>query len=215
MRVAWLPLIGGFLLGIAGCGDSPVSTADGESSARAKKRPPPVVEEPTEWPISVRFADRPTDQIRSDAELRPDLADHAYVDGDCGVWANIGNFDDARFDPDRDWKRKLAGDCGSERLIVFEFDPPREPARAEAGAFMSVEDICTMGIGETRTDTPAQFNLCNTLNFDAGVVVERNSATVWTVTTDGTAAEATCSGDGSTHTMPFQLTIEMLGDGCP
>ena len=51
----------------------------------------------------------------------------------CGVWANIGNFDDARFDPDRDWKRKLARECGTERLIVFAFDPPREPERAEVG----------------------------------------------------------------------------------
>lgn len=214
MKATWLLLIGGCLLGLTGCGDSPVGTDGDESSALAKKKPPPVVEEPTEWPISVRFADRATDQIRSDAELRTDLPDHAYADGDCGVWANIGNFDDARFDPDRDWKRKLARECGTERLIVFAFDPPREPERAEVGAFMSVEDICTMGVGEIRTGTPAQFNVCNTLSFDAGVVVERNSATVWTVTTDGTGANATCSGDESSHTMPFQLTIEMQGEGC-
>jgi hypothetical protein len=200
------------LVGLAGCGDSPIAT-ESDSATELLKKPPPV-EEPAEWPIAVTFADRDGDQVRSDAELRPELGDHAYVDGDCGVWGNIGNFDDARMDPDREWKRKLARTCDRERVIVFEFDEPRVPARAEVGAFMSVEDICTMSVGdEPRTGVPAQFNVCNVLSFDAGVRVERTDASTWIVSTDGTDAAATCLGDGSTHTMPFELTITLMEPG--
>ncbi|MCL7984637.1 MAG: hypothetical protein M8872_05210 [marine benthic group bacterium] len=213
MRKLGVSLCSILLLGLVGCGDSPVAT-DADSATELLKKPPPV-EEPEEWPIAVTFADRDGDQVRSDAELRPDLSDHAYVDGECGVWGNIGNFDDARMDPDRDWKRKLARTCGTERVIVFEFDEPREPARAEVGAFLSVEDICTMAVGDTpRTGVPAQFNVCNVLSFDAGVQVQRTDASTWIVSTDGTDAAATCLGDGSTHTMPFELTITMLEAGC-
>jgi len=199
-------LVGVMLFGSTGCSDSLVGT-DGESSTAdfKRKKPPPVPEDPGEWPTTVTFADRTGDQIRSDAELRSDLADFSYVDGECGVWANIGNFDDARLDSDRSYKKKLARTCGEARVLVFQFDDGRP--NAEVGAFMNVDGLCSMTVGEVRWTTNAQFNVCNTLVFE-DVRAERTGETAWLVTADGAAADAYCSGgEGSWHNMPFEVTI--------
>lgn len=200
-------LVGALLLGSAACADRVVGTDDAETAVSTPvfKKPPPVPQDPDEWPVTVTFADRFGDQIRSDAELRPDLADFSYVDGECGVMANIGNLDDARFDPDWSYKRKDARNCGAARVLVFEFDDGR-PDR-HFGAFMNADALCAMTVGEVRTGTSVQFNVCTTLVY-SGVRAERTGPASWLVTADGSAAEAFCSGDGgSWHNMPFELTI--------
>ena len=215
MKAIAAMLVGLVAFGFAGCSDTLVGTEEDASTPNFKpKKPPPPPDDPEEWPITVTFADGAGDQIRSDAELRPDLTDYAYADGECGVWANIGNFDDARLDPDRDYKRKDARTCGDPRVLVFEFDDGR-PDRY-FGAFMNVNGLCAMAIGEVRDTTYAQFNVCNTLGFE-DVRAERTSESTWTVSTDGASgAAATCSGDGSSHTMPFALTITAnASNPCP
>lgn len=200
-------LVGALLLGSAACADHVVGTDDVETAVSAPvfKKPPPVPQDPDEWPVTVTLTDRFGDQIRSDAELRPDLTDFSYVDGECGVMANIGNLDDARFDPDWTYKRKDARTCGDARVLVFEFDDGR-PDR-HFGAFMNADALCALGVGDVSTSTRIQFNVCTTLVY-AAVRAERTSAGTWRVTADGTAADAFCSGDGgSWHNMPFEVTI--------
>lgn len=200
-------LVGALLFGSAACADSVVGTDDSESASSPvlKKKPPPVPQDPSEWPVTVTFADRPGDQIRSDAELRSDLPIFSYVDGECGVMAEIGNLDDVRFDPDWSYKKRDARTCGEARVLVFEFDDER-PDR-HFGAFMNADALCALGVGEVSTSTRIQFNVCTTLAY-SGVRAERTGQASWLVTADGSAAEAFCSGDrGSWHNMPFELTI--------
>jgi hypothetical protein len=208
-------LVGIMLVGLAGCSDSIVGT-DGELSNPSFKKGGGNGGgggDPSEWPMTVTFRDAPGDQIRSDAEFRSDLTDFAYSDGECGVMARIGNLDDARFDPDWSYRRKDAQTCGAARVQVFEFDD--RPARTDLGAFMNIDGLCSMAVGEVRDNTHAQFNVCTTLVFE-NVRAERTSATEWTVTTDGASDTAQCSGGGSEpQTMPFELYITAEGDPCP
>ncbi len=155
-------------------------------------------------PTMVTFADRAGDRISSDAALRTDLSNHDYVDGACGVWANIGNFNDARFDPDRDYKKgKHARTCGAARAVVFNFTDGR--GELVAGTFFNIDGLDAMAVGATLSTT-AQFNICNTLRFET-VLATHPTATTWVVTTDGASDLATCSGSGTTNNMPFSLTI--------
>ncbi|MGB5527578.1 MAG: hypothetical protein WBO43_03060 [Gemmatimonadota bacterium] len=187
-----------FALAFAGCSDSVVGTDDEATTTLVKKvKPPPVPDDdPTDFrSVTVTFMDDAGDRIRSDG--RGD-----YVDGNCGVWANIGNFADARFDPDREYKPKLARSCGDPRALVFEF--PDWRGTRTVGAFMNINKIDNLAPGQFFTDS-AQFNVCNTLVFEE-VKTTRNSETTWTVTTNGASDVAVCA-DGSVYAMPFTLTI--------
>ena len=197
-----------FAFAFVGCSDSVVGTDDEATAPLLKKvkPPPPDPDEVDFRPVAVTFTDAPDDLpgVRSDGR-------GPYVDGTCGVWANIGNFADARFDPDRDYKRKMARDpeCGGARALEFDFSDDRE-TRID-GIFMSVEDLDDLAVGDDVTGVHAQFNVCNTLVY-VNVRAVRTSVTSWTVTTDGdgASAAATCSGDGSTQNMPFTLEIEEI-----
>ncbi len=196
-----------FTLAFVGCSDSVVGTDYEATNPLFKKggdKPPPDADEVDFRPVAVTFTGAPGDGpgVRSDGR-------GPYVDGMCGVWANIGNFADARFDPDRDYKRKMARDpeCGAARALVFDFSDDRE-TRID-GIFMSVEDLDDLAVGDDVTGVHAQFNVCNTLVY-VNVRAVRTSATSWTVTTDLASAAATCSGDGSTQNMPFTLEIEEI-----
>jgi hypothetical protein len=190
----------GFAFAFAGCSDSVVGTDDEAATALFKKggnKPPPPPDDEAEFrAVTVTFADSPSDKIRSD--LRG-----AYADGTCGVWANIGNFADVRLDPDRDYKRKLARTCGEARALVFEFGDWR--GTKTVGAFMNIDKLDDLAVGQELTDADAQFNVCNVLLFE-NVRAVRTSATTWTVTTDGASDAAVCA-DGSAYAMPFTLTI--------
>lgn len=190
-----------FAFAFAGCSDS-VTGADDEAATVLFKKggnepPPPPGDETDFRSVTVEFTDEFGDLIHSDGR-------GAYVDGVCGVWANIGNFADARFDPDREYKRKLAPTCGEARVLVFEFPDWRGTRRV--GAFMNIDGIDDLAVGDVVTGS-AQFNVCNTLVFEA-VQTTRTSETAWTVTTNGpgAGAQAVCA-DGSAYSMPFTLTI--------
>ena len=192
-----------FAFAFVGCSDSVVGTDDEATTPLFKKggvKPPPDGEDPVDFrAVTVSFANDLEDKIRSDDR-------GAYVDGDCGVWANIGNFDDARLDPDREYKgKKLARTCGDARALVFEFPDWRETKTV--GAFMNIDGLDAIPFEEppvTRTTT-ALFHVCNTLEFPQ-VLAERTTETTWTVTTDGASDDATCA-DGSVYDMPFTLYI--------
>ena len=77
-------LVGALLLGSAACADRVVGTDDAETSVTTPviTKHPPVPKDPDEWPFTVTFADRFGDKIRTNADLRPDLADFSNVDGE-------------------------------------------------------------------------------------------------------------------------------------
>jgi hypothetical protein len=189
-----------------GCSDSVVGTEDGPSTPLLKKGGngggggggngggggKPGGGDPTERPITVTFADR---GIASDRG-------GPYADGTCGVWANIGNLDDARLDPDRNYKGKVAKQC-DRRVLVFNFTDGT--GQVSTGAFMNIDGLDAMSVNDVIT-TQAQFNVCGPLVY-ASVRATRTSATTWDVTTDGASADAFCSGRGTLNTMPFSLTI--------
>ena len=195
-----------FALALVACSESVVSPDDEATTPLMKKvKPPPPDPGDVDFRrVTVTFTDAPSDGagVRSDGR-------GPYVDGTCGVWANIGNFADARFDPDRDYRRKMARDpeCGAARALEFDFSDDRE-TRID-GIFMSVEDLDDLSVGDDVTGVHAQFNVCNTLAY-LDVRAVRTSATKWTVTTDGASAAATCTGDSSLQNMPFELEIEEI-----
>ena len=194
-----------FAFAFVGCSDSVVGTDDEAANPQFKKggnKPPPDADDPADFrSVTVTFENGDGYLIESDGR-------GAYVDGRCGVWANIGNFDDARLDPDREYKgKKLARTCGDARALVFEFPDPR--GTKTVGAFMNIDGLDAMPTENlpAMMETTALFHVCNTLLFGR-VLAERTSATTWTVTTDGDGAsdEAKCA-DGSVYNMPFTLTI--------
>ena len=195
-----------FALAFVACSESVVSPDDEATTPLVKKvKPPPPDPGDVDFrPVTVTFTDAPGDVpgVRSDGR-------GPYVDGKCGVWANIGNFADARFDPDRDYRRKMARDpeCGVARALEFDFSDDRE-TRTD-GIFMSVEDLDDLLVGDDVTGVHAQFNVCNTLVY-LNVRAVRTSETKWTVTTYGASPAATCTGDGSPQNMPFTLEIEEI-----
>ena len=189
-----------FSLVFVACSESVVSPNDEATTTLVKKVKPPPADDPADDPadfrsVTVEFADGAGDRIRSDAR-------GVYADGECGVWANIGNWADARLDPDRDYKPKLARKCGDPRALVFEF--PDWRGTKTVGAFMNINKIDNLAPGQFFTDS-AQFNVCNTLVFEE-VKTTRNSDGTWTTTTNGASDVAVCA-DGSVYAMPFTLTI--------
>jgi len=205
-----------------GCSDSVVGTEDGPSTPLLAKGGnggggnggggggKPGGDDPTDFrPVTVEFTDGDGYGIQSDAALRTDddYSGPEYADGDCGVWANIGNLNDARMDPDQNFKKKDERNCGSARLLMFEFgndqDGIERPHR-DFGAFMNIDGLDAMAEGTVITT--AQFNICNTLVFSH--VSATRTATEWTITTSGSGAndEAVCA-DGKIYHMPFSLTI--------
>jgi hypothetical protein len=214
MKTIGAVLVGIMLFGLAGCSDSIVGTDADLSSPSFKKGGgggPPGGGDPSEWPMTVTFRDDPGDRIRSDAELRADLTDFSYVDGECGVMATIGNLDDARFDPDWSYKRKDARNCGDARVLVFDFEDRPDQA---TGAFVNIDGLCAIAPGEGRSNTYGQFNVGLPLVF-GGLHATRTAALTWVVSTDGGSDLAT-RDDGTTYHMPFELTITALDpDACP
>jgi len=202
-----------FVLAFVACSDSVVSPDDEATTPLVKKvkPPPPDPGEVDFRPVTVTFTDAPGGEpgVRSDGPGVRSDGRGPYVDGTCGVWANIGNFADARFDPDREYRRKMARDpeCGVARALEFDFSDDRE-TRTD-GIFMSIEDLDDLLLGIPVRGVHAQFNVCNTLVY-LDVSAVRTSETTWTVTTDGASEAATCTGDGSPQNMPFTLEIEEI-----
>ncbi len=161
-----------------------------------------------------------------------------YVDGVCGVMADIGNFDDARLDPDADpIKGKERKTCGDARLLTFIFDAPADGGAPKDnrsdGIFMSVDDVLTVLDGTSALRT-GQFNLCGRLIFNpddeyapangsdllqveyaAGDPADPTDD-IWTVSndtdTDGDGVIddlGFCEGDGRLYHMSFSVEIRM------
>jgi len=191
-----------FALAFAGCSDSVVGTDDEATAPLVKKvKPPPVPDDPPGTDDPTDFRSVTVDFVDAGYKIRSD-GRGPYEDGTCGVWANIGNWDDFRLDPDRDYKRKLARSCGDPRSLVFEF--PDWRGTVTVGAFVNVDGLDALTVG-VPTETTAQFNVCNTLVFE-GVLAERTSASTWAVTATGANADAVCA-DGSGYNLPFTLII--------
>jgi hypothetical protein len=96
--------------------------------------PPPP---PDAFPTKVTFRDALdpstgefTDNIRSDFALRvgdPLYRGPAYEDGVCGVVADLGNFEDARMDPDMSYRKgRHRKTCGDARALIIERDEPAD-----------------------------------------------------------------------------------------
>ena len=209
-----------FAFTFTACSDSLVGTDDGASTPVLAKGgngggggggKPGGGDDPTDFrPVTVTFDDNANNGIRSDASLRTDTeySGPAYADGTCGVMANVGNLNDARLDPDWNYKgKKMARACGPARVLMFEFGNDQfgvERAHRDFGAFMNIDGLDAMAENETKPTT-AQFNICNTLVF-SNVSATRTSETEWTVTTAEAGDVAVCA-DGKEYHMPFTLTI--------
>ena len=111
-----------------------------------------------DFPTIVTFRDDPTDNIRSDDELRDDqlylnVGGPEYKDDVCGVFANLGNFDDARMDPDRNWPnakggkklRELEAECGERRVLIIDRSVPADALPPDvlliAGIFSNIDKV--------------------------------------------------------------------------
>lgn len=182
----------------------------------------------------VTFRDASTDNIRSDAELRagdPLYSGPEYEDDVCGAWANLGNFDDARMDPDRNYKKgKHQRTCGDARVLIFEWDQPGDggdpkPTRVD-GIFSNIDQVLTVPAGATEL-RHGQFNLCSRLIFnpqDASIPNNGSDSLLvsfddkgttdllddaWTVETQPAPNDkGYCEADGRLWHMPFQMTIQ-------
>lgn len=191
-----LAVMAAMVVSLTACLDTPTAVDSSDLWAVSQKKngnggsgKPSVGDTISEFrSTTVTFADRDGDRITSDALLRAGDTKYPgpeYKDGECGVWANIGNFNDARFDPDRNYKPGKHGrSCGDARVVAFDFTDGPEEFRGllTAGTFFNIDSISDMGVSETRM-VKAQFNICTTLKF-ASVHVEHPYDSVWTVTTD-------------------------------
>jgi hypothetical protein len=194
-----------FAFTFTSCSDSVVGTDDGASTPVLAKGGngggggggKPGGGEPTDFrPVTVTFENL---GIASDGG-------GAYADGDCGVWANVGNFYDARLDTDRNYKGKITKQCDRRELVFYFTDGTGRVSRA---AFMNIDglDLLTKA-GQTKT-TEAQFNVCGTLVYEK--VLATRTSTGWTVTTEDEEERANdlayCSFRDTNNNMPFTLTI--------
>lgn len=157
----------------------------------------------------INFRDAATDNILSDGNT-------SYEDGNCGVLADF-SLNDARLDPDANFKGKTAKTCGTPRTLVFVWDTPADggatKATREDGIFMNIDGVET----ETGTDVlhMGQFNVCNRLVFNPdefsgsdALLVTSNADGTWTVRTQPAPHDkGYCVGDGRLWHMPFELTI--------
>lgn len=207
--------------------DSPVSVPlEGVESVLKKGGGPPPPD--GAQPARVVFADDAAHNIRSDAELRAD-SDYTgpeYADGICGVVADMGNFDDARLDPDAGYKSRDARTCGIARALIFEWDSPvsggPKPTRVD-GIFMNIDQVMTVTGTEFRK---GQFNVCGRLIFDPDdTQFPGNGSSLLQVTFDEQGDSdpgndrwivatrpypddvGLCASDGTLWRMPFRLEI--------
>ena len=146
-----------FAFTFTACSDSVVGTDDGPSTPLLKKGgggnggggDTPGGGKPTDFrPVTVEFTDGDGYGIQSDGG--------PYADGVCGVWANIGNFNDARLDPDQNYKGKITKQC-DRRVLVFNFTDGT--GQVSTGAFMNIDGLDAMKLGGPPKNTEAQFNV--------------------------------------------------------
>ncbi len=183
------------------------------------------------FPTIVTFRDTPTDNIRSDAELRSDPLYHGpdYEDAVCAVVADLGSFSDARLDPDAGPKKRFQKDCGEARALIFEWDDPDDGGAPKAtridGIFSNIDHVLTVAPNATEYRM-GQFNLCGRLifnpldpaapnngsdllrvTFNAGVAADPWDDE-WVVETQAYPEDkGYCQGDGRLWHMPFRMTI--------
>jgi hypothetical protein len=184
-------------------------------------------------PAVITFLDEAGHKIVSDNELRSDAqySGPDYEDGVCGVTADLGNFDDARLNPDGDYRNgKDRKTCGDARFLTFIFDapfdggPPKD--NRSDGIFMNIDHVRT----ETGTNVEhfGQFNLCTRLIFSPNDKYDPGNGSdlllvsfddkgntdpaddEWTVRTkDFPNDKGYCVGDGRLWHMPFELKIRL------
>lgn len=182
-------------------------------------------------PTIVTLRDAPSDNIRSDDEVRddPKYAGPPYEDGVCGVWSDVGSAQDARLSPRGRWTGRYKKSCGETRKLVFEFDAPDDLATPKATVVdaipMNIDDVTTVPNGATELRL-GQFNLCDRLLFnpddswspdngsDLLLVTfdEHDPATdaddEWIVETQPFPNDkGYCDDDGRLWHMPFRLII--------
>ena len=222
------------MLGIA-CTDAPTDSPAELAAPQFAKGGKPGPGTPDDaFPTIVRFRDALTDNIRSDAELRvgdglykgPD-----YEDGVCGVTADLGNFDDARMNPDANYRKgKHRKTCGDARVLIIEGDDPVDGGSKFSiafGVFSNIDKVLTVtGTDERRWGVFNAPAPCGQLFFshkdipkgggsDSLLVSFDDNGTraipaddVWIVKTQPYPDDVGfCSeGDRLFH-MPFQMTI--------
>lgn len=189
--------------------------------AKGKGGKPGVTPGPVELtPLSITFADREGDRIRSDG-----LLDKTYSDGVCGVAAHFNSTsDDAILDPDDSRvKRSERAVCGSEpRAIHFNFGLDLGPDLVTStGGFMNIDSVRVVEAVEAGMDPVlrrTQFNIqpCNRLVFDPDefdgtnhVEVKRVDDSTWLVTAEPDFAVGYCVDLDVFIDMPFQVTITL------
>ncbi|MDX1746205.1 MAG: hypothetical protein R3324_09735, partial [Halobacteriales archaeon] len=162
-----------------------------------------------ETPLSVTFADRVDDAIRSDG-----LFGGKYEDGACGVAAHFNSTsDDAILDPDASRIRRKDQDaCGtSERAMRFDLG-----FMTIEGGFMNIDKVRTVETADVRR---AQFNIdgCNRLVFDPTeypgtnyIEVERVDESTWYAHAEAGFAVGHCVDLGSDVDAPFAVVIQLL-----
>ncbi len=219
------------MLGIA-CSDAPTESPAELAAPQFKKggKPGPPTP-PDAFPTKVTFRDDLNHNIRSDRELRSDdlYKGPAYEDGVCGVTADLGNFDDARMNPDANYRKgRHLKTCGASRVIIIELNDPddngSELGQIVAGVFSNIDKVLTV-TGPTWGVFNAP-NPCGQLFFDPDVPERGGSNSllvsfddngtpadpaddVWTVKTQPYPDDkGFCSENGRLFHIPFEMTIE-------
>ena len=212
------------------CSDAPTESPAELAAPQFKKGGKPGPPTPDDaFPTIVTFRPDLTDKIRSDDELRSDdlYNGPAYEDGVCGVTADLGNFDDARMNPDANYRKgRHLKTCGDARVLIIELDDPDDDggsglSRIVAGVFSNIDQVLTV----TGTDPELHWGVfnapdpCGQLFFDPApsfhpsnasnlLLVSYDGADTWTVRTQDFPNDVGfCSGDGRLFHMPFQMTI--------
>lgn len=186
------------------------ATEEGLRPQLAKGGKPGVTPGPVEeTPLSITFADRPGDAIRSDG-----LFGGTYEDGVCGVDAHFNSTsDDAILDPDASKIRpKDEAACGtSGRSMSFDLG-----FATIEGGFMNIDKVRTVETADVRR---VGFNIdgCSKLVFDPTeypgtnyVEVERVDESTWSVHAEEGSAVGHCVDLETDVELPFAVTIRLL-----
>ena len=214
----------------AACSDAPTESPAELADPQFAKGGKPGPGTPSDaFPTIVMFRDDDSDNIRSDGR-------GSYEDGVCGVFADLGNKDDARMHPDAMYRNgKHRKTCGASRVIIIELNDPKDNGsklgQIVAGVFSNIDKVLTV-TGTNVKQSAGVFNTlsagtCNQLVFnpvprflpkngsDLLLVSfdDRGTADVaddvWTVRTQGFPNDkGFCSEGGGLFHMPFQMTIE-------
>ena len=173
----------------AACTDAPTESLT-ELAAPQFKKGGKKPDAGGEFPTIVTFRDARdasghfTDNIRSDDELRSDGLYHGpdYADDVCGVLAGLGNFDDARMDPDMRLPngtkklRDLEAECGATRVLIIDRDdpadnlPPIEDPLIIFGVFSNIDQVLlVMGTDEPHWGVFNAPDPCGQLFFDPDI----------------------------------------------